>query len=171
MATETLYVNAFSAATQNWNTHTGVSPYLQAAAGNAITAFTDHVVDNSFDFANTEVADFATITSIKLKGQVAQNNVDHYAVLLLSGSSGGAWDSSVTVNDGEIGDGSWYDWASGDIKATISSLARINECAMSATKHNVAGAGTMSLRRVYLEITYTVAGGQQIKTLIEEYDY
>ena len=169
MATETLYVNAFSAATMNWNTHTGHSPYLDLDATHSIAAFTDHVVDNSFDFANTAIADFTTITSIKLRGQVSSSNEDHYAAALLSGSSGGAWSTSVNIFAVDAGS-DWHDFTSADLKATISSLARINECAMQLTKHNV-GAGTLGLSDVYLEVTYTEAGGQQIKTLIEEYDY
>lgn len=162
MPTETLYVNAFSATTMNWNTHTGVSPWLQAAAGNSITAFTNHVVDDSFAFADTAVLDFATITSIKLAGQIIVSVDVHQVELLLSGISGGAWSTTVFWGSDEIG--AWVDVISGDLKATISSLARINECAMKATKHNV-GAGTLSLRRVYLEITYTSVSTVTIKPL------
>ena len=46
MATESLYVTVFTAATMLWNTHTGVTPYLQEAAGNAIGAYTDGAIDN-----------------------------------------------------------------------------------------------------------------------------
>lgn len=144
--TEKLYVNAFSAATILWNTHTGVTPYLQAAAGNSIAAFTDHVVDDSYTFADTAIVDFATITSIKLKGQVKSNNDLHYADLLLSG---GAWNTTVQVF--ADGSGVYMSFESGDLKAIINSLARIDECAMKATKHNV-DAGTLTLRQVYLEV-------------------
>lgn len=153
MAPETLYVNVFSAATMQWNTHTGVTPYLQEAAGNTITAWTDAVVDDSFTFADTAITDFATITSIKLKGQCATNNADHFVTLLLTGSSGGAW--SISINFEADGSGSYIPNVSAELKATISSLARINECAMKATKHNV-GTGTLSLKQVYLEITVAV---------------
>jgi hypothetical protein len=152
--TETLYVNAFGETVMLWNTHTGVNPFLQAAVGNEIGAYTDGAIDNAFGFADTAITVFSTITSIKLRGQAASNNADHMATLLLSGSSGGAW--SVTVYFLGNGAGTYIDNISADLKATINSLARINECSMKATKVNVAGAGTLALRWVYLEIVVAV---------------
>jgi len=152
---EKLYVSAFSAATILWNTHLGVSPYLQEADGNSISAYTDHAIDDSFTFADTAITDFATITSIKLKG-LTRCNIDTNTVeLLLTGSSGGAW-SATTYFSGD-GTNDFVPTESVDLKATINSLARINECAMLAKKHNGGGAGTLILKQVYLEITVAAA--------------
>jgi hypothetical protein len=153
MAPEKLYVINFSEVTMQWNSHTGVTPYLQEAAGNAITAFTDGVVDDSFTFADTAITDFATITSIKLKGECKTSNADHFVTLLLTGVSGGAWSLSIVFE--ADGSGSWIPVESVELKATINSLARINEVAMKATKHNI-GTGTLSFHQCHLEITVAV---------------
>jgi len=164
--TQTDYVDSFSATLKNWNTHQGTTPYLQQASGNSISAYTDHVVDAIFDFADTALTDFTTITSIKLKGQAQTNNEMHYTALLLYGSSGGAWTSTYNA----YGDGlsASISFASADLKATINSIARINECHMNATKHNAAGAGTLTLRQVYLEIIYTSTTGVNTSLLMTE---
>jgi len=165
MPTERLDVNLFSAATMLFNTHTGATPWLDNVAGHSIGAFTDHAIDDSYTFADTAILDFATITSIKLKGQVRTNNELHYVNLLLSGSSGGAWSIS-TINF--YGDASinFVDNESVDLKATINSLARINECAMRAQKHNV-GAGSLILQFVYLEIVTAEVGGVKRRLLVK----
>lgn len=149
--TESDYVNYFSATIAKWNTHSGTTPYLQQASGNEIGAYTDHAVDAYYGFADTAVSSFSTITSIKLKGLVRTNNELHNVACLLYGSSGGTW--SLTANF--YGDGTlWIPNESVDLKATINSLARINECRMNLTKHNVAG-GTLAFKQVYLEIVYS----------------
>ncbi|MCJ7459212.1 MAG: hypothetical protein MUP17_09495 [candidate division Zixibacteria bacterium] len=150
--TESDYVNYFSATIANWNTHTGTTPYLQQAAGNEIGAYTDHSVDAYYGFADTSVSSFSTITSIKLKGQVQTNNDMHNVACLLYGSSGGAW--SLTANFYGDGTTTWIPNESVDLKATINSLARINECRMNLTKHNV-GTGTLTFKQVFLEIIYS----------------
>jgi len=150
-SSESLYVDAFSSAVANWNTHTGHTPWLNNDATHSIAAFTDHVVDSAYGFADTSVSDFSKISSIKLMGMVKSNNELHYAALLLYGSG---WSISYDV----WGDGSgvYASFESGELKATISSIARINACLMNATKHG-ATTGTLTLQKVYLAIVYTAA--------------
>jgi hypothetical protein len=150
MTIEKLYVEAFSEATKTFNTHTGVTPYLQEAAGNSIGAYTDHVVDDSFTFKDT-VNLWAIITSIKLAGEVATNNEDHNVACLLSGVAGGAW--NVQADFYGDGLGTYIPNLSVELIGTINSLARLNECAMKCTKHNVAGAGSLIFTRAYLQVT------------------
>jgi len=166
LPTERLDVNLFSAATMNWNVHTGHTPWLDNDVTHSISAFTDHMVDDSYTFTNTAILDFLTITSIKLKGQVKSNLDLNYADLLLSGASGGAWNTTVQVFD-DAGSGVFIPFESVDLKAIISSLARIDECAMKATKHNMGGAGTLVLTQVYLEIVTAEVGGVIRRLLVK----
>jgi len=150
-SSESLYVDGFSAALSNWSTHTGHTPWLNNDATHSITAFTDHVVDSAYGFADTAVSDFATITSIKLMGMVKSNNEAHYVALLLYGSG---W--SISYDAWGDGSGTYASFESGELKATISSVARINECLMNTTKHG-ATTGTLSLQKVYLYVAYGVS--------------
>jgi len=152
-SSESLYVDAFSAAVNGW-VHSGSTPWLDNNNSYS-SAYTDHVNDSAYGFANTAISDFSTITSIKLKGEAKTNNELNYAVLLLYGSNGGAWSSSTSV----YGDGttSFIAFESSELKTTVNSLARINEALLNLTKHNAGGAGTLTLRRVYLAIVYTAA--------------
>lgn len=159
--TESCYVNSFSATISNWNTHSGSTPWLDNNASNSITAYTDHVVDAIYSFADTTANNY---TSVTLCGMVKSNNENHYAAALLYGTSGGAW--SVTVNIFDDGDGAYSSFESSTLNSTLTSLARINECRMNLTKHN-SGTGTLSLQKVYLKVTFTTGGTAYSQTITD----
>lgn len=150
-SSENLYVNSFSATVNGW-VHTGSSPWLDNSNSYS-SSYTNHANDSAYGFADTTVSDFSTITSIKLKGEAQTNNELNYAVLVLYGSNSGSWSSSTSV----FGDGttSFISFESLELKTTVNSLARINEALLNLTKHNTGGAGTLTLRRVYLAIVFT----------------
>ena len=169
VATETLYVNAWSNDTANWNTHTGSSPYLHDTDVDLINGFTQNVLDDHYSFGNVSGEYlWAAVTSIKLYVQEKDNSEVAGFKAELSVDDA-AWFTAIAAG-GFWGDATYRWEISANLIANFASIANINSCIMRVTKLGAAS-GTTTLRRAYLEVTYTVAGGQQIKTLIEEYDY
>lgn len=165
MATEYLYVNNFTADVNDW-TNTGSTPYLHDTDVDYIsTAVTDKVSRN-YDFANTAIADFATITTIELEVESRSGVLGTYVHCALS-LDGVNFTEKLNA---PIDDSDTWIYATADVTAFFASLANINSCTLRCTSHRPAS-GTVRVRRARLKITYTVASTQQTKTLIEEYDY
>jgi len=165
MATVDKVVDEFTAAEVAW-TETGASPYLDAVdtPTNIIKTFTDGLREGIFKFVDFNEALFAAITSVKLwivmRSQDVEVNrvvadVTHGADLSFSNANVNTWETFV--DDGNT-----------ELLGRFANLADLNTFGVTYQK---VGALTITIDQAFLRIVYTVAGGQQIKTLIEEYDY
>lgn len=170
MTTETLFVNAFDATQQNWNTHTGASPYLQDGDAEFISAFTQNVVDRNFGFADTAIADFTYISSVILELYEKDSSDLAGFKAELSINAGVSWFTAISAG-GFYGDNT-YRWVpSANLLAQFSSLANINDCIMRLTKLG-SSSYTVSISRGKLTITWAIpSAGIQKYTIINEYDY
>lgn len=158
-------VDEFTAADVAW-TEAGASPYLGAvdAPTNVISTFTNAVKEGIFKFADFSEALFAAITSVKLyvvmRSQDNETNfvtadVTHGVDLLFT-------NANINVYETFVDDGNT------ELLARFADLADLNTFGVTYKK---TGTQTITMDQAFLRITYTVAGGQQTKTLVEEYDY
>lgn len=165
VATEYLYVNNFTADVQTW-TPTGLTPYLNDSDANYISSQVTDQIDRNYDFANTAITDFATITQIELEVESRSGVLGTYVHCALS-LDGVNFTEKLNC---PIDDSDTWMYVAVDVTAFFASLANINSCTLRCTSHRPSS-GAIRVRRARLKITYTVASTQQTKTLIEEYDY
>lgn len=152
MTTEYLYVGNFTAASSQFTSHTGSTPYLNNSQANSIGTYTTDQIDRNFDFDNTAVTDFSYITSITLdiETKTVSEFVGVHAALSLDGAS-------FT----EKGDYGWW----GDsafhfdpvtVTSFFASLANINSCTMRLTSHRSGASASVIVYRARLAVNYTV---------------
>ena len=163
---EYLYVNNYTADVNQW-TPTGSTPYLHDSDAYYINSQVTDQIDRNFDFANTAIADFATITKIELEIESRSTALGCYVHCALS-LDGVNFTEKLNA---PIDESDTWMYVAADVTAFFASLADINACTLRCTSHKGVAANTIRVRRARLKITYTVASTQQTKTLIEEYDY
>lgn len=152
MATEYLYVINFTADSNQW-TKTGVAPYLHDTDADYISANATDRIDRNFDFLNTAIVAFASITKIELEIESKSNVLGTYVHCALS-KDGVAWTEFMNA---PIDDSDTWIWKDPpvDVTAFFASLVDINNCRLRCTSHRPAS-GTIRVRRARLKITYTV---------------
>jgi len=159
MATEYLYVNNYTSTVDQW-TPTGSTPYLHDSDADYISSNATDRVDRNFDFADTAIAAFASITKIELEIESRSGVLGTYVHCALS-KDGVAWTEYMNA---PIDDSDTWIWKvpSVDVTAFFASLADINNCRLRCTSHRPAS-GTIRVRRARLKITYTVAAGTVLR--------
>lgn len=148
--TEELYINAYSATTDQWS-HTGAVPYLDDSDSNNISSATNGQLDSYWTFPASACSGTINIVKIRLKSYATATDCGTVDVYVWNGAAWICAGSFYPAKD-------VYTWYELDVSAILTTWAKINGVEV-AVQYSQEVTGTVYVNRLTRKVTsslYTI---------------